>query len=151
MSDLKPAADGAREYAEALLHRAEAEAELNPFADVDFGDLELSLYRPRTVFSILLSWIVGAMTLIALVPLFAVLWMLIWRGGQKLGVALFTKFRPAPLQQGGGFGNAIVGTMIMVGLAALITVPLGVLTAFILRKLQATANWRRRSASPQKC
>ena len=72
------------------------------------------------------------MTLLALIPLFAVLWMLIWRGGQKLSLALFTELPPAPLQQGGGFGNAIVGTIIMVGIASLITVPLGILTGVYL-------------------
>lgn len=139
MSDLKPVLTRGESASEALLHRAEAEAELNPLADVDFGELELSLYRPRTFFSILLSWIVGAMTLFALVPLFAVLWMLIWRGGQKLSVALFTKLPPAPLEQGGGFGNAIVGTLIMVGLATLITVPLGVLTAVYLAQAPSSS------------
>ena len=128
---------GAREYrveseAEAFLHRAEAEAERDPFEGVDFSELELSLYRPRTLFSIILSWIVTGMTLFALVPLFAVLWMLIWRGGQKLSVALFTQLPPAPLEQGGGFGNAIIGTLIMVGIASIITVPLGILTGVYL-------------------
>ena len=118
--------------AETLLHRAEAEAVKDPFAGVDFQELELSLYRPRTLFSIILSWIVGGMTVFALIPLFAVLWMLIWRGGQKLSLALFTQLPPAPLEQGGGFGNAIIGTLIMVGLATLITVPLGVLTGVYL-------------------
>ena len=79
------------------------------------------------------------MTFVALIPLFAVLWMLIWRGGQKLSLALFTELPPAPLEQGGGFGNAIIGTVIMVGLATLITVPLGVLTGVFWR--------RRRTAS----
>jgi phosphate transport system permease protein len=104
----------------------------DPFEDVDFAELELSLYRPRTLLSALLSGLVTCMTFFALIPLFAVLWMLIWRGGQKLSLALFTQLPPAPLEQGGGFGNAIVGTMIMVGLAALITVPLGVLTGLFL-------------------
>ena len=61
------------------------------------------------------------MTLLALVPLFAVLWMVVWRGGKKLNIALLTQLPPAPLEQGGGFGNAIVGTLLMVGLATLIT------------------------------
>jgi phosphate transport system permease protein len=72
------------------------------------------------------------MTLLALVPLFAVLAMLIWRGGKKLSLELFTQLPPAPLEQGGGFGNAIIGTLIMVGIATLITIPLGVLTAVYL-------------------
>ena len=104
----------------------------NPFEGVNFAELELSLYRPRTLLSALLSGLVACMTFLALIPLFAVLWMLIWRGGQKLSLALFTELPPAPLEQGGGFGNAIVGTLIMVGLAALITVPLGILTGLFL-------------------
>jgi len=58
--------------------------------------------------------------------------MLIWRGGQKISTALFTELPPAPLEQGGGFGNAILGTLLMVGLATLITIPLGVLTGVFL-------------------
>ena len=102
------------------------------FKDLDFAELELSLYRPRTFLSIFLSWVVTFMTLLALIPLFAVLWMLLWRGGKKISLALFTQLPPAPLEHGGGFGNAIVGTLIMVGIATLITVPLGVLTGVYL-------------------
>ncbi len=106
-----------------------SQAVVDPFAGLDFGRLELSLYRPRTFFSVLFSIVVSVMTFLALVPLFAVLWMVIWRGGKKLSLALFTQLPPAPLEQGGGFGNAIVGTLLMVGLATLITLPLGILTA----------------------
>lgn len=132
MSDDKPVTAKQPSHAETLLRRAEEQAAKDPFAGVDFAELELSLYRPRTLFSIILSWIVSGMTLLALVPLFAVLWMLIWRGGQKLSLALFTQLPPAPLEQGGGFGNAILGTVIMVGIATVITVPLGVLTGVYL-------------------
>jgi len=104
----------------------------NPFEGVNFADLELSLYRPRTLFNIILSGVVTFMTFLALIPLFAVLWMLIWRGGQKLSLSLFTQLPPAPLEQGGGFGNAVLGTLIMVGLAALISVPLGIFTGVFL-------------------
>ena len=104
----------------------------NPLEGINFAELELSLYRPRTLFSVVLSWLVAAMTFLALIPLFAVLWMLIWRGGQRLSLALLTQLPPAPLEQGGGFGNAIIGTLIMVGLAGLISVPLGILTGVFL-------------------
>jgi phosphate transport system permease protein len=72
------------------------------------------------------------MTLVALVPLFSVVWMLLWRGGRRLSLAVFTQLPPAAMEQGGGFGNAILGTLIMVGLATAITVPVGVLTAIFL-------------------
>jgi phosphate transport system permease protein len=72
------------------------------------------------------------LTLLALVPLFSVVLMLLWRGGKRLSTTLFTSLPPAPLEQGGGFGNAIVGTLLMVGLAMLFSVPFGVLTAVYL-------------------
>src|SRR5215475_12872711 len=62
--------------------------------------------------------------------------MLMWRGGQKLSLSLFTELPPAPLEPGGGFGNAIVGTLVMVLLAALISVPLGVLSAVFLAQAE---------------
>ncbi len=108
------------------------EPEPNPFAGVDFGQLEKSLQRPRTLFSVIMSFLVTAMTLLALIPLFSVVWMLLWRGGHKLSAAVFAQLPPAPLEQGGGFGNAIAGTLIMVGLAALVSVPFGILTAVFL-------------------
>ena len=58
---------------------------------------------------------------LSLVPLFSVVLMLVWRGGQRLSLAVFTQLPPAPLEQGGGFGNAIVGTLIIVALAVLVS------------------------------
>ena len=77
----------------------------------------------------ILSGLVSCMTLLALIPLFSVVLMLLWRGGRKLSVAVFTQLPPAPLEQGGGFGNAILGTLVIVALAVLISVPVGLLTA----------------------
>jgi phosphate transport system permease protein len=115
-----------------LLSTLPAQPNLNPLDGVNFKELERSLRRPRTLINILLSWLVAGMTLMALVPLFSVIWMLLWRGGKKLSLAIFTQLPPAPLEQGGGFGNAIVGTIIIVVMAALISVPLGILSALFM-------------------
>lgn len=109
-----------------------AEPDVNPFADVDFAELEKSLQRPRTLVDVLLSLLVSAMTVLALIPLFAVVLMLLWNGGQRLSFEVFTQLPPAPMEQGGGFGNAILGTLIMVALAALISIPFGILSAVYL-------------------
>jgi len=77
------------------------------------------------------------MTLLSLIPLFSVVLLLLWRGGQRLSMAVFTELPPAPLEQGGGFGNAIMGTLIMVAIAVLITVPTGVLTAIYLARTES--------------
>src|SRR5262245_9587312 len=105
---------------------------LDPFAGVDFSHLERSLRRPRTLTDFLLSAIVTIMTLFSLIPLFSVVLMLLWRGGKKLSLTVFTQLPPTALEQGGGFGNAIVGTLIIVALAMLLSVPVGLLTAIYL-------------------
>ena len=110
---------------------AEAE-ELNPFRGVDFSKLERSLRRPRTFLSALFSGIITVMTLFALIPLFSVVGLLLWRGGRKLSIAAFTQLPPAPLELNGGFGNAILGTLVIVGMATLISVPIGILSAIFL-------------------
>src|SRR5215468_481070 len=108
--------------------------DLNPFEGVDFSELDRSLRRPRTLFSITMSGVVTLMTTLALIPLFSVVLMLLWRGGRKLSLAVFAQLPPAPLEQGGGFGNAIIGTLVIVALAVVVTVPVGVLTAIYLAR-----------------
>jgi phosphate transport system permease protein len=105
---------------------------IDPFAGVDLSQLERSLRRPRTLVDFGLTALVSGMTLISLGPLLSVVVMLVWRGGRRLSVAAVTQLPPAPLEQGGGFGNAVVGTLIIVALAVLVTVPLGLLTAIYL-------------------
>src|SRR5262245_22423256 len=104
----------------------------DPFEGLDFSQLERSIRRPRTLLDFLLSSLVGGMTLLSLIPLFSVVLMLLWRGGQRLSLALFTGLPPAPLEQGGGFGNAIAGTLVIVALAVLASVPIGLATAIYL-------------------
>jgi phosphate transport system permease protein len=58
--------------------------------------------------------------------------MLFWRGGQNINFDVLTQLPPAPMEQGGGFGNAIIGTLIMVALAGFISIPLGIFTAVYL-------------------
>ena len=103
-----------------------------PTNEVRLLNLERSYGDARTLLSLLLSIATGVVTLIACVPLFSVLLMLIWRGGAKLSVELFTSLPPTAFEEGGGFGNAIVGTLLMVGIAALISVPFGILAAVFL-------------------
>ena len=107
-------------------------------------DLERRLRRPRTLFSAAMSALAGVMSLIAMVPLVSVLVMLIWRGGQRLNVALFTELPPAAARNAaslreGGIGNAIVGTLLMVGIAVLISVPFGILAAVFLAEFGPTS------------
>jgi phosphate transport system permease protein len=72
---------------------------------------------------------VGLITLAALVvtvPLFLILGTVIMRGIGELNWAFLTHI-PKPVgETGGGMANAIIGSMMLLGLASLIGVPLGV-------------------------
>jgi phosphate transport system permease protein len=98
----------------------------NTAEEVDLRHLERSLRRPRTLVSYILSIVCGSMTVLAAVPLLSVLIMLIWKGGSQFSLALFTELPPAAGMVGGGIGNAIVGTVLVVIIAALISVPIAV-------------------------
>ena len=95
-------------------------------------DLERQLYKPRTLFSTTMSVVAGVMSLIAMVPLTSVLAMLIWRGGQRLSLELFTQLPPAAGMDGGGIGNALLGTLLMIAFSTIIAVPFGILGAIFL-------------------
>lgn len=67
-----------------------------------------------------------AATAFVLVPLVLLVWHLLERGMARFDIAFFTQM-PKPVgEPGGGMANAIVGTLLMVGIGALIAVPLGV-------------------------
>ncbi|WP_256077456.1 phosphate ABC transporter permease PstA [Massilia sp. YIM B04103] len=74
---------------------------------------------------------VGAM----LVGLSALIWILatlLINGFHGLNLALFTETTPAPGSEGGGLANAIVGSLLMVGLATLVSTPIGILAGIYL-------------------
>lgn len=120
---------------ETVTHASPALVTEPPAVGVDLGELEKSLRRPRTAFNFVMSGLTTLMTIMALIPLFSVVLMLIVRGGQRLSLGVFSELPPSAFEQGGGFGNAIVGTLAMVGLAALISVPFGVLGAVFLAEV----------------
>jgi phosphate transport system permease protein len=97
--------------------------------------LDRSFTEGRAVSSLLLTIGAWLAVIVASIPLFSVLYMLIVRGGARLGTALFTQLPPAGFMAGGGFGNAVLGTLVMVGIASLISIPLCVLAAAYLSYL----------------
>lgn len=99
------------------------------------AELEKDFFGPRSLVNNLLSILAWCMAIIACVPLFSVLIMLIIRGSQRLSWSIFSELPPTAFEMGGGFGNAIVGTVVMVGIAMLLSVPLGILSAVFLAEL----------------
>jgi phosphate transport system permease protein len=98
--------------------------------------LERAPFERRAMKSLLLTIGTWLAAIIASIPLISVLYMLIVRGGSRLSLETLTALPPAGFEMGGGFGNAIVGTLVMVGIAILISVPIGILTAVYLAELK---------------
>jgi phosphate transport system permease protein len=84
-----------------------------------------ALARRRAV-NAAVTALAAATVVAALVPLASLLWLVVSRGAAGLSLAFFTNL-PTPVgEAGGGVGNAIVGTLYMVGLACLIGLPVGI-------------------------
>lgn len=81
-----------------------------------------------------LSFLCVAFSLLTLVPLFSIVVLVVKNGLPLLSSSLFTQLPPAPGLEGGGFGNALVGTMVMVGLSLVIAIPLGILSAIYINE-----------------
>lgn len=71
-------------------------------------------------------------TILALIPLFSVLWYVLVRGIGGINLDFFTEL-PKPVgESGGGMGNAVLGTLKLVGLAGLFGIPPGVMAGVYL-------------------
>ena len=97
--------------------------------------LQRQLFERRAVksgFLTLLTWIIA---ILGSIPLFSVIFMLVTQGGARLDLEAVTGLPPAGFEMGGGFGNAIIGTLVMVAIASVISVPFGILAAIYLAVL----------------
>jgi phosphate transport system permease protein len=112
----------------------------NAYLDLSIGsgkppNLAHSWSEGRALTNVLLTIGAWLAALLASIPLVSVLYMLIVEGGSRLSLELFTELPPAGFELGGGFGNAIVGTLAMVAIAAAISIPIGVFAAIYLSEL----------------
>jgi phosphate transport system permease protein len=98
--------------------------------------LERNLLQRRSLIDASLSVGTWAIAIFSCVPLFSVLIMLVLRGGARLSWESLTALPPTAFEVGGGFGNAILGTVVMVGIGMLLSVPLGILAAAFLSEFE---------------
>jgi phosphate transport system permease protein len=97
-------------------------------------NLEADLPIKRQLFSYGMTAIALLLTALAILPLFSILFSILQQGLPQLNWQVFTVL-PSPTGMVGepdGFGNAIIGTAVMVAIASLISVPIGIMTAIFL-------------------
>jgi phosphate transport system permease protein len=90
----------------------------------------------RSLWSKLLSGICVGLALLTLVPLFSIVFLVLKNGLPLLSWRVFTELPPAAGMTGGGFGNAVVGTLLMVGIALVLATPFGVLSAIYINEYE---------------
>ncbi len=104
----------------------------------------------RNLFNLFMTGLTGAFAVIAVIPLAAIIFSVASQGLSRINLDLFTKLPPPPGLTGGGLGNAIVGTLVTLGIAVVISVPVGVLGAIWLSEFgrgSKVAYWVRFSAN----
>jgi phosphate transport system permease protein len=86
----------------------------------------------RKLLSNVVVLLCGASVLLALVPLFLVFFYVIRQGFSSLNWDFFTKM-PKPVgESGGGMANAILGTLFLIGIAAVLAIPVGIISGVYL-------------------
>ncbi len=100
--------------------------------------LDAEIYNPLSLSRNLLSRgmtvIAFALTALALLPLFAILYKILGEGLTHLSWEVLVSL-PAPVgveNQPNGFANAILGTALMVGIGTLFSLPIGMMTGIFL-------------------
>ena len=104
------------------------------------------LHRPslaRNRFNQLFTALAALFTAIAVLPLLLVLAYVLVKGGSLITLSLLTQLPPAPGLEGGGIGNAIVGTVIVSLIASLIAVPVGVGAGVYLAEFSSSGPFAR--------
>ncbi|HEU5124840.1 MAG TPA: phosphate ABC transporter permease PstA [Verrucomicrobiae bacterium] len=99
-------------------------------------------HRWRKAKNVLMQWITCGCALLVIAPLALVMFHLVKSGIGAVNWDFFTQL-PKPVGEvGGGMANAIVGTFVLLGLAAIIGVPIGVLGGVYLSEYGGTRlNW----------
>lgn len=80
----------------------------------------------RRVVNALMQGVMYLAALLAVLPLLFILWHLAVEGASSISLDFFTKM-PKPVgEEGGGMGNAIAGTLVLLGVASAIGLPIGI-------------------------
>ena len=90
--------------------------------------------RMRRATSTLMTTLTGLCTLLAVSALLVILFYIAWRGIGSLNIQFLTD-RPRPIGEGGGVGNAIVGSLVLLLISSAIGLPLGICVGVYLAEI----------------
>jgi phosphate transport system permease protein len=103
--------------------------------------MDQNIYRRRRATNVVGLVLSGASMAIGLIGLLWILWTLFYNGLSALNIAFFTNSTPAPGTEGGGLANAIIGSLMMVGVATFVSTPIGILAGVYLAEFGKTSKF----------
>jgi phosphate transport system permease protein len=80
----------------------------------------------------LVTVLVSSAFVLALFPLFSILWTVVSKGTKVLSAEFFTYSMRNVVGEGGGIYQALTGTLLITGAAAVISIPIGIFSAIYL-------------------
>ncbi|HET7564013.1 MAG TPA: phosphate ABC transporter permease PstA [Gemmatimonadaceae bacterium] len=86
----------------------------------------VSVRRRRRIVNAIMVALTVLAAVLAVLPLIVILVHLLNAGAHSLTLDFFTKMPSAPGEAGGGMANAIIGTLILIGIAGVLGIPIGV-------------------------
>jgi phosphate transport system permease protein len=92
----------------------------------------------RTARNALATVLISLAVVLVLVPVVAVVATVLAKGGKAISWSFLTKEIPSVRRKGPGMGPAVVGTLLMTGMASLMAIPLGVMGAVYLHEYAKT-------------
>ncbi len=108
----------------------------NPVTHADdfFRDdsVESTKMLGRSLGNRILTGLCIALSFAAMIPLASILYLVVKNGMELFDWSIFTQLPPAAGMTGGGFGNAVIGTLVMVGLGLGLSAPPGILAAIYI-------------------
>ena len=101
-----------------------------------FHDVYEKLDARRTFVNRMMLGFLAVASLVAILPLIFVLYYVVHRGLQGLNLAFFTQL-PKPVgETGGGLGNAVLGTLVLVTMGWVVGVPIGISAGVFLSEFR---------------
>ena len=103
--------------------------------------MSTSLYQRRKLTNAVGLTLSSAAMALGLIGLMWILWTLFYNGIAAFDLNFFTQSTPAPGTEGGGMANAIVGSLMIVGFATLVSTPIGILAGIYLAEYGKTSKF----------
>jgi len=98
---------------------------------------------PRAAKDRLVTFAIVAAFVLALLPLISLLETVVSKGAARFDADFFTESARGVIGAGGGASHAIVGTLVITGVATVISVPIGIMAAIYLNEYGGNSRLRR--------